>query len=221
MPGDLLAERPRRVFVAGSTGATGRTLLPLALAGGVDVVPHLRPASARGRALPEQAAVLDLPDAVALDLALAGCTTVVQLIGTMRHRFAKGDTYESSDIGTTRSLVESAGRCGIDHVVLLSSVGAGKPVGAYLRAKAQAESIVTRSGLDYTIFRPSSFIGAGHRPPPGMAAMTRLLGMDRVRPIAIEQLAAAILYVARCGQARGQVLEGKSLWRIVEEAATR
>ena len=211
-------ERERRIFVAGSSGSTGRTLLPLASSLGADVVPHLRPASAQGRELPAQAAVVDLSDATALDLAMSGCTTVVQLIGTMRKRFAKGDTYETSDIGTTISLVVSSMRCGVEHLVLLSSVGAGKPMGAYLEAKARAESIVTGSGLDWTIFRPSSFIGEGHRPPPGMATMTRLLGMDRMRPIPIEQLAAAILHVAMTGSARGQILEGGSLWRMVAEA---
>ena len=30
--------------------------------------------------------------------------TVMQLIGTMRNRFSRGDTYESSDIGTTQTL---------------------------------------------------------------------------------------------------------------------
>ncbi len=202
----------RKLFVAGSTGATGRTLLPLATARGADIVPHLRPASAKGRELHPQAAVLDLADREALDEAMAGCTTVIQLIGTMRKRFASGDTYESSDIGTTRLLVESAKRCGVDHLVLLSSVGAGKPAGAYLHAKAEAESIVTGSGLDWTIFRPSSFDGEGHRPPPGMGLLTRALGMDRFRPIAIGQLAAVILHVACKGGPRGVVLEGRSLW---------
>ncbi len=211
-------EQSRRIFVAGSTGSTGRTLLPQALAMGVDVVPHIRPASARGRDLPAQAAVLDLSNAESLDEALSGCTTVVQLIGTMRKRFAQGDTYETSDIGTTISLAESARRCAVDHLILLSSVGAGRPVGAYLEAKAKAESVVIGSGIDWTIFRPSSFVGAGHRPPPGMATMTRIFGMDRVRPIPIEQLAAAILRVAVSGSARGEVLEGTSLWRMVEEA---
>jgi len=210
----------RKLFVAGSTGATGRTLMPLATARGVDIVPHLRPASAQGRDLHPQSAVLDLDDAAALDAAMAGCTTVVQLIGTMRKRFSAGDTYESSDIGTTRLLVESATRCGVDHVVLLSSVGAGKPTGAYLRAKARAESIVTGSGLDWTIFRPSSFAGEGHRPPPGMALFTRALGMDRFRPIPIGQLAATILHVACTGEPRATVLEGTSLWAQVDAAAT-
>ncbi len=116
----MTSHRQRKLFVAGSTGATGRTLVPLATASGIDIVPHLRPASAAGRDLHPQSAVLDLADAAALDAAMSGCTTVVQLIGTMRKRFSAGDTYESSDIGTTRQLVESAQRSRADNVVLLS-----------------------------------------------------------------------------------------------------
>ena len=91
-------------------------------------------------------------------------------------------------------------------------------MGAYLKAKAKAEALVTGSGIDWTIFRPSAFDGAGHRAPPGLAVMTRLLGLDRFRPIPVEALAAAILYTARAGAPRNVVLEGTSLWQVVEVA---
>lgn len=192
--------------------------MPMALALGVDVIPHLRPATAAGRSLPEQAAVFALDDAAALDAALESCTTVIQLIGTMRKRFSSGDTYESSDIATTRLLAEAARRGAVDHFVLLSSVGAGRPRGSYLQAKARAEQIVAESGIDATVLRPSSFDGEGHRPPPGMAFVTHLFGMDRFHPIAIEDLARTLLYLAFSGAARGCVLEGSSLWQQVAEA---
>jgi len=206
---------PDRLFIAGSTGATGRTLVRLATQRGVDIVPHVRPATARGRELHPQSAVCDLQDQAVLDAALTGCTAIVQLIGTMRKRFATGDTYESSDIGTTQLLVDAALRCGVGHIVLLSSVGAGNPVGPYLIAKAKAESIVTRSDLSWTIVRPSSFDGEGHRPPPGMAMLTGLLGLKRYKPIRIEQLAAAILTAACDEPGRNTILEGESLWQQV------
>jgi uncharacterized protein YbjT (DUF2867 family) len=209
---------PRKIFVAGSTGATGRTLVRLADARGVDLVPHVRPHHAARGAVDRRAAVLELADAAALARAMAGCTTVVQLIGTMRKRFAAGDTYESSDIGTTRQLVEAAKHTGVDHLVLLSSVGAGRPVGAYLAAKARAEAIVRDSGLPYTIVRPSAFMGEGHRAPPGLKTLTRALGLTRYEPIAMEDLAAAILHVALHRAPLHTVLEGRSLWDVVAQA---
>ncbi|MBZ0251870.1 MAG: NAD(P)H-binding protein, partial [Candidatus Methylomirabilis sp.] len=184
---------PRRLFVAGATGATGRVVVRLAEEQGVDVVPHLRPKSAAKGAHPK-AAVCELSDAPALEAAMRGSSTVMQLIGTMRKRFAAGDTYESSDIATTVYLAEAARKCAVDHFILLSSVGAGSPVGAYLKAKALAEEAVVRSGVPYTILRPSSFDGGGHRPPPGTYLLTRLPGLGKYRPIALEDLARTLLH---------------------------
>lgn len=223
----------RRLFVAGSTGATGRTLLRL-LPPGVDCVAHRRPrperegAGAGAGAGTVRTVTLDLGDAAALAAAMAGRTTVIQLIGTMKKRFSSGDTYESSDIQTTRQLVAAAQQVGADHVILLSSVGAGSPSGAYLQAKAEAERIVIASGLAsgltsgivYTILRPSAFIGEEHHVPFFVEPICRWIGLDRYRPIRLEQLAAAILQVALDRGPAG-VLEGRGLWEVVDRAVAR
>ena len=209
---------PRKIFIGGSTGAVGRTLVHLADDRRLDIVPHVRPRRAGEREQHPKAAVLELSDHEALVEAMKGCTTVLQLIGTMRKRFSSGDTYETSDIATTRQLVEAARKAGVDHVVLLSSVGAGKPVGAYLEAKAKAEALVTVSGLPYTIFRPSTFVGAGHRAPPGFTTVTKLFGLKKYQPIQVEQLAQAILFSATTRGPLHKILEGTSLWELVSEA---
>lgn len=209
---------PRKLFVAGSTGAIGRTLLPLAEAKKAQVVAHRRPK--HGEASAGNVAVVELSDEAALVKALEGCTTVVQLIGTMRKRFAQGDTYETSDIGTTRQLVNAAKKAGaVDHIVLLSSVGAQKPRGAYLKAKAEAERIVRDSGLPYTLFRPSAFDGEGHKPPPGSYLITNLFNLNRYKPIPVLMLAQAMLFVATQRSPLNVALEGESLWDQVAKAA--
>ena len=220
-----MTSTPRRLFIAGSTGATGRALCRLAAARGLAdrVVPHLRPRGAQTRHVepPAGAIVLDLADAAGLAAALRGFTTVVQLIGTMRKRFAAGDTYESSDIGTTRQLVNAARLAGVDHIVLLSSTGAGRPIGAYLRAKASAEALVRDSGIAYTIFRPSAFYGEGHVGVPGAKPVLRALGLRRWEPIAVDDLVAGILHTALERAPVGVELEGKSLWTVVAAARAR
>ena len=146
---------------------------------------------------------------------MRGCTTVVQLIGTMRNRFARGDTYETSDIGTTAQLIAAAKGAGVQHLVLLTSVGAGKPVGAYLKAKAKAESLVRESGIPWTIFRPSVLVGGERKSIPGMKGFTRLLGLKAYEPITLEELAAAMLQCAVDQAPLGAALEGASLWELV------
>lgn len=203
----------RRIFVAGATGATGSTLF--ANHDDEHLVPHVRPqTAAKGGAHP-RAAVVDLADVDRLAEVLSGCTTVVQLIGTMQKRFSTGDTYETSDIGTTRQLVDAAKRTPVDHFVLLSSVGAGRPIGAYLKAKAEAERIVTDSGIPWTIFRPSAFDGGGHQAPPLMGSITKALGMDKYRPIPIEDLARTLFQVAERRAPLNTILEGTALWDLV------
>ncbi len=207
----------RLLFVAGASGAVGRTFVRLGAASAAPVRAHFRKVPAGGA--PEGSVVCALDDRASLAAALAGATTVVQLIGTMRKRFAAGDTYETSDIGTTASLVEAARASGtVDHLVLLSSVGAGRPIGAYLRAKSRAEALVTASGIPWTIFRPSAFDGEGHRAPPGAALFARLPGLGNFRPIAVEDLARAILYAARTRGPLETVLEGDALFELVREA---
>ena len=207
----------RRLFVAGSTGATGQVLVPLAERLGLSVVPHVRPARAVAGVKPG-AAVVDLADTPKLIEAMRGSTTVVQLIGTMRDRFAKGDTYETSDIGTTAQLIAAAKPAGVDHIVLLTSAGAGRPIGAYLKAKAKAEALVRESGIPWTIFRPSALEGGERKPIPGFKGVTRLLGLKRFEPISLEDLAAAMVQSAVDCAPLGGVLEGAALWELVATA---
>lgn len=204
------------VFVAGATGAVGTVFCATAEIAGLSIRPHVRPGSE---------AKLDHPDRVVLDLAdaslpdrMAGCTTVVQLIGTMRKRFGTGDTYETSDIGTTRLLVTAAQTVGVQHLVLLSSVGAGRPMGPYLQAKARAEALVTGSGIPFTILRPSAFEDRDGQSMPGARALTRWLGLRRYEPIRLAELASALVHVTQSGP-QG-ILEGASLWHWVHAAPT-
>jgi uncharacterized protein YbjT (DUF2867 family) len=200
-----------KVFVAGATGAVGRTFVPRAEAAGLTVVPHVRPGSEAKLEHPNRV-VLDLASPT-LSAALTGCATVVQLIGTMRKRFSTGDTYETSDIGTTRQLVAAAQAAGVSHFVLLSSVGAGRPTGPYLQAKAEAEALVTHSGLAWTILRPSAFEDREGQWMPGVRSVTRLLGLRRYEPIRLDELADALVHSVQEGPLG--VLEGEALFAAV------
>lgn len=210
----------RTLFIAGSTGAVGQTVIRQARQANVAYLAHERPRADRPpRTDDSRTLVFPMDDEPRLIESLRHATTVVQLIGTVRKRFALGDTYETSDIGTTHLLVEAAKAAGtIDHFVLLTSVGAGRPVGAYLKAKATAEALVKNSGLPFSIFRPSAFDGAGHHSPPGLAAVTRLFGLTAFQPIAVETLARAILNVAKERCPLG-ILQGASLFAAANPRA--
>ena len=148
-----------RVFVAGATGATGTVFIPRATAAGLDLVLHVRPQSAAKTPLSadSRARVFDLSDGAALAEGLVGVDAILSLVGTMQRRFDSGDTYESSDILSTRQLVAAATTAGVARFVLLSSYGAGG-AGAYLQMKGKCEGIVQGSGLQWAIARPSALV---------------------------------------------------------------
>jgi uncharacterized protein YbjT (DUF2867 family) len=223
------------VLVAGATGAVGTVLVPQLRAAGLSVIPHVRPKTAATHPLGKDpdALVCDLSDAAALDAAMARVQAVVCLAGTMRKRFAAGDTYESSDYQPVVQLVESAKRTGPQarHFVLLSSYGTRAGAGGYLGWKWKAEEAVRASGLPWAILRPSAFDSRGsgaqpsdggeRRPPPLMGGALRMLGAvpglrgfaDDVKPIPLEVLARAIVRVVKDGAPRASVMTGRTLWQ--------
>ncbi len=220
-----------RIFVAGATGATGQVFIPMATAAGHELKLHVRvkTASRSPLARDPRARILDLDDAPALRSALAGCDAVVSFVGTMRSRFKAGDTYESSDIASTRQLAEAAVATKVPRFLLLSSFGAGS-IGAYLKMKEQCERIVKESGLAWTIFRPSALVSpdesaagthGARKAPAGsgvvFGALRKLPGLrgvaDDVRPIPIAVLCDAFLRVL-AEPRDGQVLEGRDLWAL-------
>lgn len=223
------------VLVAGATGAVGTVLIPKLRAAGLSVIPHVRPKTAARHPMGKDpdALICDLSDSAALDAAMARVQSVVCLVGTMKRRFATGDTYETSDYQPVVYLVESAKRAGPDprHFVLLSSFGTRAGGGGYLGWKWKAEEAVRASGLPWAIVRPSTFDSRGsgaqpsdgreRRPPPLMGPVLSRLGAvpglrgfaDDVKPIPIEVLARAIVRVVKDRAPRASVMTGRTLWQ--------
>lgn len=223
------------VLVAGATGAVGTVVVPKLRSAGISVIPHVRPKTAAVHPMGKdpEALICDLSESAKLDPAMARVQTIVCLVGTMKKRFATGDTYEASDYQPVVQLVESAKRAGPDarHFVLLSSLGTRAGAGGYLGWKWKAEEVVRTSGLPWAILRPSAFDSRGsgaqpsdggeRKPPPLMDGALRLVGAvpglrgfaDDVRPIPIDVLARAIVRVVKDGAPRASVMTGRTLWQ--------
>lgn len=220
----------RRLFVAGATGFLGRALAAQdPEEHGVDLVLQARPGS-RGRKHlegDERLREVDLEDRDALEGALRECDAVIQLIGSRKKRFDEIGDYEAVDYGTTATLVGAARRTGIDHFVMVSSVGAGRPVGAYLKWKKKAEDVVRDSGIAATVTRPGWLGGDKEFPDragfEGAGAFLRgfsdtpLSGwaLD-LRPMNVQLVAKVHLRIVRDREPLG-VVKGRGLWRIAKE----
>ncbi|HEX8324650.1 MAG TPA: NAD(P)H-binding protein [Tepidisphaeraceae bacterium] len=100
-----------------------------------------------------------LSDTSVLDAGLAGCDTVVHLVGIIRETDGQ-TTFEAVHRDGTIRLLDRAKAAGVRRFIYMSALGAG-PASAsrYATTKFAAEEAVRASGLQWTIFRPSVIHG--------------------------------------------------------------
>lgn len=104
----------------------------------------------------------DVCDAGALDQLCKGATAVVHLVGIIREVRGSGkpQTFERMHVQATHAAIEAAKRAGIRRYVQMSALGVGaEGRSQYQKTKWAAEQAVRRSGLDWTVFRPSLIHG--------------------------------------------------------------
>jgi nucleoside-diphosphate-sugar epimerase len=233
-----------RFFVAGSTGYTGRALLPHALAAGASVVAHIRPASSRladcGPAFQDLGASLSTApwqrDAIAAALVEAAPTAVFALLGTSgpRRKEARAagrrDDYTSVDLELTQMLMQAAAALPTPpRFVYLSALGADRPAGAYMQVRATIERELRSGPLPFTIARPAFITGEDRpdaRPGERIGAIVTdgLLGAlaavgvsglrDRFASLTGDTLARALVAAALDPEQEGATLEPPDLRRL-------
>jgi uncharacterized protein YbjT (DUF2867 family) len=132
------------IAVVGGTGRLGSLVTARLRERGVDVT-----------ALDRRTADVRHPENLAA--ALAGSTTVVSAITGFGG--GHGLTPRTVDAHGNRDLIKAARAAGVEHFVLLSVVqaSADHPIELF-RAKHEAEVELTRSGLAWTIIRPTAYM---------------------------------------------------------------
>jgi len=89
----------------------------------------------------------------------------------------RGRTFERVDAAGTEALAAAAKTAGVGRLVYISGAGAAPDAARHwFRAKWRAEEAIRRSGIVYTILRPSWIYGPGDR------SLNRFLDMSRWLP---------------------------------------
>jgi len=103
----------------------------------------------------------NVTDGASLRAAMEGVTTVINLVAIIRER-PGGITFERINYGGTVNIVDAAKAAGVQRIVQQSALGVRPdPKLPYFDTKYRAEEYVRKSGLDYTILRPSVIFGEG------------------------------------------------------------
>ncbi len=141
----------------------------------------------------------DLRDRASLDAAVDGVETVISTANSAMRGGA--DNPQSVDLEGNRNLIEAARDASVEHFVFISLLGADPNHPApYMQAKAQSESALQESGMEYTILAPTAFMEVWPAMVVGMPAVqgqpVTLVGEGRRRHSFISNRDVAAFAVA-------------------------
>jgi uncharacterized protein YbjT (DUF2867 family) len=172
-----------RIAVAGGTGLVGRYVVAELRAAGHDPVLLTRSAGA------------DIITGAGLDAALGGATALIDVTNTTALSGRKSVAFFTAGTG---NLLAAGRRAGVQHHVVLSIVGTGRPgMGSgYNAGKVAQEALVRDSGVPFSIMRATQF----HQFIPQL--LDRIPGpvlvvpRMRIQPVAAGEVAAALAALA-------------------------
>ncbi len=171
----------------------------------------------------------DILDRVSLLAALKGTDAVIHLVGIITE-FGRS-TFENIHTAGTQNLVGAVQIQGVKRLVHMSALGTRPSAPSrYHRSKWAAEEAVRRSGLEFTIFRPSLIYGARDHFVNLFASIARnspvvpIVGSttSKFQPVAVEIVAGAFVRALTIPESVGQeyVLCGREVFtlpQIVDE----
>lgn len=148
------------IAVTGGTGFVGQAVLDLIEQRGMT-------ARALARTVPSDRTNVEwvagkLGDTAALNRLVEGVDAVLHIAGLTNT--PDPAEFTAANVSGTSAVIDAAKRAGVKRFVFVSSLSAREPqLSAYGASKAQAEELVSGSGLDWTIVRPPAVYGPRDR----------------------------------------------------------
>ena len=204
------------ILVTGATGFVGMSVVRALRTRGRDVRCLVR-SPARARRIVDYGVELaygDVTDPPSVARAMVGVDAVVHLVAIIRERGKR--TFDLVNRQATETVAYEARQAGVRHMVHVSAIGAqDNPAYPYLQSKWQGEQAVLRSGVAYTILRPSLLFGAGDEFVNTLAGLVRALpivpvagsGKSLLQPISVEEVGAIVAEVAGSPRFGGRTIE--------------
>jgi uncharacterized protein YbjT (DUF2867 family) len=192
-----------KVLVVGASGFIGARLADAFAAGGHEVRCASRNgADRRGCDSGLRLDYTSLPALEQLTQMVAGCEVVINAVGILRARGKQ--TFDALHTTGPQALFRACALAGVRRVIQISALGAdAAAVSQYHRSKRAADRYLMDQPLDWAVVQPSLVYGAGGTSAALFDALASLpvlplpgRGQQRVQPVHIDDLVAAVLRLA-------------------------
>jgi NADH dehydrogenase len=203
------------VLLTGASGFVGREVLRRLLGAGNEVVAVSQH--------PPAGAVPARVIQVAADVTgsgwqrwCEGCSAAINLVGVIRESPRHGVTFDGAHRACAEQVVAACRDHDIRRLVHVSALGARRDAATpFQRSKWQGEEIVRGSGLTWTIVRPALIFGPDGGFFTSLATAVKRLpvfpifgdGAYLLQPLAVGELAAALVAALETGASEGEVVE--------------
>ena len=155
-----------------------------------------------------------ISDPTALKNAFYDAESVIHLVGVIRP--TRLNSFDDVHREGTANVLAAAKQAGANHFLHVSVIGAANDQAyPYLYTKWLGEQEVVKSGMDFTIFRPSMLFGEGDEFLNSLAGMIRLFpivpvigsGKNRLHPLAADDLARCIAITLSREDLKGRTID--------------
>ncbi|HUJ11811.1 MAG TPA: complex I NDUFA9 subunit family protein [Verrucomicrobiae bacterium] len=205
------------IVITGGTGFVGEEIVKQARAAGFPVrmiVRELPP----GQWLADRYGVElfhgNVLFAPSLEGAMQGANCVIHLVGIIHEQHES--TFERAHAQATKFVVDETKRAGVKRYLHMSALGTRENARSrYHQTKWAAEEYVRKSGLAWTIFRPSVIYGPKDRSVNTLMKVIRRLpfvpvlgpGTTKIQPISVENVAKAFVAAIRNDNSIGKTYD--------------
>ncbi len=205
-----------RVLVTGAYGFIGAHIVAALREAGHAPVGAVRRPDSAGRFSDLEAISCDMASDTRVEdwlPRLAGIEAVVNAAGILRERGAS--CFDAVHRAAPSALFEACVKGDVSRVIQISAIGAPEHTG-FVRSKHEADAHLKTLDLDWIILRPSVVYGTagsygGTSLLRAMAALPGVLlvpgGAQYLQPIAIEDLARAVVQLLETGKGDRKILE--------------
>lgn len=215
-----------KILVIGGSGFVGGHLARRLARHGHAVVIGTRhaPAARRLRILPRLSIrQFDPCDAAALAREAGTCDAVVNLVGILNEPMRDRDAFHRAHVELPEAVIEACRLSDVRRLLHMSALNAGNDASRYLATRGEGERRVRDSGLDWTVFRPSTIFGPDDA---FLRRFERLLSLSPVLPLARPDARMAPVWVGDVAEAFARALDdprskgrayelcGPDVWRL-------